>query len=300
MRPILVCVLGLLAAQAAWADVTFEFTLEGSQEVPPNASSAMGTAVCVLNGAGTQLTVDITHDVTSPTSAKIHFGLPGVNGPERHDLGSAASPIQTIWPLSAQDADDLLAGKLYVNIASAAFPGGEIRGQIVPDCRSSTVDSTSGSAADVLFVNGSIGDAQRTVTVPEGDLIWLTMLSSPAGGNGKFVVHANPGVPTGATTSVLPASVGVFCFPLLLSAGASPVAIWNNIGKENLVGSSEYFGSAINDPPRAPAIFLQLSFGDPANMPAGTTWTFQGVLLDPGSASPKGGSTTNAVILAVL
>jgi hypothetical protein len=174
--------------------------------------------------------------------------------------------------------------------------------QILDDCLPGTVNDAIGFVKDVLFVNGSGGaDAQRKVAVAAGDLIWCVLLNAPAGGNGKFVMHANAGAPTDATVTPLPGGVGIGCFPFLLAAGGNPLAVWNNIGKTDLVGSSQYFdGSPIPDPARAPVVFLQLSQGDVVNLPVGTTVTFQGIIVDLGSSSQKSASTTNGVILNVF
>jgi hypothetical protein len=96
----------------------------------------------------------------------------------------------------------------------------------------------------------------------------------------------------------LPASVGTVCFPFL-SPAATPVSVWNNLGKANLVGDSNYFGTPIANPAKAPAVFLYLPAGDTTNLPMGTSVTLQGIIIDPGSLSSKGGSATNAVIVTV-
>jgi hypothetical protein len=44
--------------------------------------------------------------------------------------GIASSPAEGSATLTDAQASDLLAGKLYVNIHTAANPGGEIRGQV--------------------------------------------------------------------------------------------------------------------------------------------------------------------------
>jgi len=153
---------------------------------------------------------------------------------------------------------------------------------------------------DILFLNGSAGGPARTVTVAEGGLLLATILDPPAGGPGKFVCHANLGVPSESSQTALPASIGTFCFPLLVDADGDPDAVWNNVGKEQKVGASMYFdGSPLEDPARAPVTFLELFRGDTVNLPAGTSVTFQAVILEPASPSPKGAATSNAVILDV-
>jgi hypothetical protein len=168
-------------------------------------------------------------------------------------------------------------------------------------CKIGAIDLAAGGPVDVLFVNGSAGDANRRVSAPEGESLWFVILQPPQPANGKFLVTANFGVPDVNSVRTLPAQVGPYCFPLLLNDGATSDAIWNNIGKVNKVGASRYFdGTSIPDPGRAPAVFVYLPYGDVANLPAGTTLTVQGVIFDAGAASPKGGSSTNAVILEIL
>jgi hypothetical protein len=300
IRIVLGSLLGL-AAPAVFAQTVFEFDLDGAQAVPPTGSEARGTAVGILNAGETSFDLEITHDVADPTAAHIHLGAPGAGGPIVFDLGSPASPIVVTWNPSPGEVADLLDGDLYVNIHSTVEPGGEIRGQIVPDCRPGTVNLAQGAVADVLFLNGSTGGVDRTVEVDTAEqaFLWGSMLLPPAGSNGKYVVHANLGAPTGATIRVLPADVGTSCFPFLVTEGAAPVIIANKLGKEHLVGSSEFFGSPKSDPPRAPAVFLQVVFPE-AELPPGTTITFQGVTVDLGSVSNKSVSSTNAVTVELF
>ena len=172
--------------------------------------------------------------------------------------------------------------------------------RIASDCLSGTVNDSAGTVEDVLFVNGGGGwSDSRGMTVTAGELVWASLLTPPGGSNGKFVMHANAGFPTSGIGTALPASIGSTCFPLLLPGGATPVAIWNNIGKTAQVGSSEDFGASIPNPDRTPSIFLEESNGDLTNLPPGTEITLQGVVVDAATTSPKGASTTNAVLLTV-
>lgn len=163
------------------------------------------------------------------------------------------------------------------------------------------VQSPSAALVDVLFVNGGSGDLRRTIVVEATGPLVLEMLLPPAGGTGKYVVHADTGVASRDTIALLPAGLGRTAFPFLLRDGAIPIAIFNNIGKESAVGSNRYFdGSSIPPPPRAPAVFLDLPVGDPANLPPGFVFTLQGVILDPASGASKPGSVTNGVVVLVL
>ena len=197
-------------------------------------------------------------------------------------------------------------GIILAGARLAETAGGMDAGAIVPFdvgnaaclCMTGTVDIANAGPIDRLYVNGSTGDEERTITVDATDLLVAYVLQPPAGGNGKFVAHANAGAPSLDSLRVLPASVGTSCFEMLLPLGGAPIAIWNNVGRPNQVGASQDFaGNSIPDPPRAPSIFLQLDAGDPDNLPPGTTITLQAAIIDPGSASEKGGSVTNAVVV---
>ena len=147
-------------------------------------------------------------------------------------------------------------------------------------------------------MNFSNGISTGNIVTADATGLIVADIAKPSGkGNGKFLVHMNVGPPTESTVVQLPGQLGPFCFPALIANGSDPVAIWNSIGKESKVGASGYFGAPIADPGRAPETFLLLSEGDPANLPPGSSFTLQGVIVNPNASSPKGASTTNAILL---
>ncbi len=162
------------------------------------------------------------------------------------------------------------------------------------DCRRGTVNLANGFTIDVLYVNGSNGGQDRAIDTMEGDLLSVTLLKPVAGGNGKFVLHGNEGEPDSRNQVPVPFDIGVTCFPVLFSAGASPVIVGNNIGKPGQVGASHFFGVSTEDPDRASTTLLL-----PA-LPFGTAYTFQGIIVDSASTSSKGVSVTNAVTVRIL
>ncbi len=110
--------------------------LTGDEETPPNNSSAMGTFSGSYNRNTKILTYTITHMGITPTNMHFHKGEPGVPGGVVFPIGSSpwTSPINDQTPaLTADQEADLLAGKWYVNIHSAAYPAGELRGQVVQE-----------------------------------------------------------------------------------------------------------------------------------------------------------------------
>lgn len=111
-------------------NVNLTATLNGAQEVPVNGSAATGTFAGTYNRNTRQLTYTVTYQGVAPTSGHIHTGTPGNNGPVVIPFASLASPITGTFTLNADLADRLLNNGTYVNIHSAAFPAGEIRGNI--------------------------------------------------------------------------------------------------------------------------------------------------------------------------
>jgi len=113
-------------------NVTFKADLNGTSEVPANASTATGTATLTFNTVTKIFTITVTHNISAPTNGHIHKGAVGVSGSPVFPFTSFTSPITyTSIALDATQEADLNAGLYYVNIHTAAFAGGEIRGQLI-------------------------------------------------------------------------------------------------------------------------------------------------------------------------
>jgi hypothetical protein len=113
---------------------TFTTTLTGDNEVPANDSDATGTAVVTFNEDTNEMDVSVTYSGMTATAAHIHEGAVGVAGPAIFPLDDLTSPITlNDVELTAEQEADLKAGNYYVNIHSADFPDGEIRGQLTQD-----------------------------------------------------------------------------------------------------------------------------------------------------------------------
>lgn len=132
----LAVVAGLVrTAPPAWA-TGLEYrvaVIDRFQEVPPTTSTAFGCARFEIDVCNNQLFYYIvfTGLSTPETGAHIHGpAAPGVNAGVKHLL-PAGNPKVGVWNYAQADEADILAGRMYVNIHSTAFPGGEIRGQIV-------------------------------------------------------------------------------------------------------------------------------------------------------------------------
>ncbi len=106
--------------------------LSGKNEVPPNASTAVGAARVWLDGMTVKWTVTYS-GTTGPVTAG-HFHGPAAAGTNAGVAlpftGSMASPIEGSATLTPAQVDQLKAGLWYVNLHTAANPGGELRGQV--------------------------------------------------------------------------------------------------------------------------------------------------------------------------
>ena len=113
---------------------TFTAALSGAAEVPANSSAGSGTLDATLNKSTNVLTWKVTYSGLSGPATMAHFhgpALAGANAGVAVPFPSAASPAQGEATLTAAQVADLMAGKWYANIHTAANPGGEIRGQLM-------------------------------------------------------------------------------------------------------------------------------------------------------------------------
>ena len=133
-----VLALALALGRPALADRTFTAVLEGSQEVLPVASPGTGVASVTLNTAETQITVDMSFSGLNGTTTASHIHGPATRGvnagvvfpltiPVGVTSGAVSNQVIAVTPA---DVQNLRAGLWYVNVHTAAFPGGEIRGQL--------------------------------------------------------------------------------------------------------------------------------------------------------------------------
>lgn len=134
----------MLAALALGAAVAFagpafadkmKATLDGKSEVPPNASAGSGTADIDYDPASKKLSWKVTYSGLTGAATAAHFHGPAEAGKNAGVAVPIAnpntSPVEGSATLTDAQAADLVAGKYYVNVHTAANPGGEIRGQVM-------------------------------------------------------------------------------------------------------------------------------------------------------------------------
>lgn len=153
---------------------TYEVTLSPRQEVPPVAvDGASGSASLTVDETGLA-SGTLTLTGLTATAAHIHEGAAGMNGDVIVTLEAGADantftvPVDTM--LTAAQQASLASGGLYFNAHTAANPGGEVRGQIVPDDASFSLVELSGAnevptvTTDASAVGTALVDADGLVT----------------------------------------------------------------------------------------------------------------------------------------
>ncbi len=168
-------------AASAFGQTMFTATLTGDQEVSPVTTDASGSAELVLNAAQDELSITIQingldldgnqtpddpdddvvglhiHAAPAGVNGGVVFGFISPNNDANGDL--VIDPVQgevfSVWDLNegnnttlGDQLDELFAEGLYLNVHTPANPGGEIRGQIVPE---------PASVAMMLGVAGLLG-----------------------------------------------------------------------------------------------------------------------------------------------
>lgn len=121
-----------LAATPVFAEtMMFKADLKGASEVPPADTAGSGNAMVTLDTSGKTVAWKITYDGLTGDASAAHFHGPAA-------VGSNAGPAIDISgkiaegsaAISDQQIADLQAGKWYLNIHTAKYPDGEIRGQL--------------------------------------------------------------------------------------------------------------------------------------------------------------------------
>lgn len=108
--------------------------LNGTSEIPAVNSQASGIGSFWVNGDKT-LSGSVTTRGIEGRAAHIHVGVQGANGAVAVGLVQSGDGMWVV-PAGAKfthgQYEAFIAGETYVNVHSAAYPNGEIRGQLRP------------------------------------------------------------------------------------------------------------------------------------------------------------------------
>ena len=130
------CALALVSVAAHAATINLKADLKASAEVPPKDSAGTGTLTGTLNTETNEFTYHIEFSGLTGPVAAAHFHGPAAEGvnakPQLPIKGTPiTSPIDGKATLTSEQAKELVDGKWYFNLHTAANPGGEIRGQVL-------------------------------------------------------------------------------------------------------------------------------------------------------------------------
>ena len=124
----------MFASPALAEMVSFKADLKANEEVPPNDSKATGTLTATYDTTSKKLTWKGNYSGLTGPATMAHFHGPaeaGKNAAVAVAITPNTSPFENSANLTEAQAADLMAGRWYVNVHTAAHPGGEIRGQLV-------------------------------------------------------------------------------------------------------------------------------------------------------------------------
>ena len=163
--------------------VPFNALLDANQESPPTTSTGKGWATATVDTAANTISYYISYSGLTGAVTGAHFHgskLHGASGGVKAGLAVSASPMIGTVGYAQGDEAALLAGMFYVNLHTAAFGGGEVRGQLVPTIvpmdaqQEVSPNAATGSAGFVMIaldtLNKALSYDERVVSLSGADL----------------------------------------------------------------------------------------------------------------------------------
>jgi Cu/Zn superoxide dismutase len=180
----------------------FSIRADGGQETPPNAAPGLGTGSATLTSEGLLLDFTASGLTGAIIGAHLHNAAAGVPGGVVRTFGPAdmAGPttVHLLWrsddaePLTPKLIAELLNERIYVNIHTAAFGGGEIRGQLV-------LGNPSPITAGSYTANLTYQQEEPPIAAPPGPPLGTASFQLGPGGLGfRITAHGLTGAMIGA------------------------------------------------------------------------------------------------------
>ncbi len=123
----------LFAVPAAQAEmVKYKADLSGKASVPPNDSAGKATAEVTVDTDAKKISWTMKPEGLSADATAAHFHGPASeteSAPPVIDM--SANIMEGSAAITDAQLADLKAGKYYINVHTAKFPDGEIRGQVM-------------------------------------------------------------------------------------------------------------------------------------------------------------------------
>jgi hypothetical protein len=178
----------LLGAAQAQAQNKFIFPIDGPQMGTPSLGA--GTAVATLDTTTGQVTVNGTFSGLLGDLLAVHIhgpALPGFHAPVKLVLdysGTTSGTISGSDIATPQGIQDMLSGLYYVVMHTAAYGGGELRGQIVTPANTTPYGSGINPAGSLVALSG-------TPTVPSTVTLGIDNPSASQGAPGLGLLFAS-------------------------------------------------------------------------------------------------------------
>jgi len=162
-----------------------------------------------------------------------------------------------------------------------------------------TVDAGCGPAVAVLFANGSSGGLERTVDLPLGAPLALTIREAPSmvldRRPSRLAVYGWIAEPIATDIVDVPGGYGRMCFGFSTFATLAPRRAWVSIGRPGLLGPHDASG----DPPTIPNAAELVLTSVPGGFRRPVRLTFQGLIEDRCGPGQYPFSVTNGVLVRV-
>lgn len=222
----------MLFGMTSLAQAQTEYTaqLSGTNEVPAIETSASGLVTATLNGD--QLSIEGSFENLSSdyAASHIHIGAAGENGGvltalsadiNADNISGSYTASNNMFTLTAEQVDLLNNEGLYINIHSANFGSGELRGQLIANVTTDFVAQLNGSNEVPSIVTSASGMVTATLNGSElvvegmfenlsGDYAASHIHSGMAGQSGGVVVALSPTINADNTSGTFEAANNTF------------------------------------------------------------------------------------------
>jgi hypothetical protein len=124
----------LVASPTVAGTKAFTADLNGASQVPPTDSKAKGRGEFLYDDTSKKLTWTITYwGISKAKAAHLHGAASeGANARTMITVSPLQSPIKGAAVLTEKEVRALTNGDMYIDVHSAKYPDGEIRGQLKP------------------------------------------------------------------------------------------------------------------------------------------------------------------------
>ena len=187
------CAFGMTGViHVAAPPLEFVITVDGDQVVPAVDTAGSGSGTATLDESTNLFSWEIEFSGLEGTETAAHFhnAVACQNGGVEIALATG-SPKTGSQVLTPDQAADLLAGRLYLNIHSTMYAGGEIRGQVMPAPLGNPIpdpisvgdlkirlETVATGLTSPLWGTAAPGDADNLYVTDQDGILWAIETSS--------------------------------------------------------------------------------------------------------------------------